>query len=180
MKYQNIKLVMGSALISFSLMACSNGSGGSSSVEQGSQGVTPQNSASVAGASKQKAPLQQGTSSSSSTVILNGSVVNSNGSQNIASNGGGCAPMTAGGTQVSVISGSNISNVNMKAASSSLYECEQLDSGEKFSVSGQVACMSKEACIGKLSQLEAVRAVESPCRDAVVLSDSEVESLLVK
>lgn len=176
MNYQNIKLIVGTAFVSIGLVACAGGSSSSPSTDPSVSQSTTQSSTSSNGLTIPKSQQQQGTSANYSNVI-----VNSGGTQNIASNGGDCTtPVSAGGTQISVISGSNISNTNMKASASSFVECEHMDSGEKFSVNGQVACMSKEACIGKLSQHDAVRAVESPCRDAVVLSDSEVESLLVK
>lgn len=175
MNYSNIKQILGTVAISFGLVACSGGSSSTPSTESAPQGTTTQNSTSASGLSIPKSQQQQGTTSSYQNVI-----VNSGGTQNIASNGGDCAPVSAGGTQVSVISGSNISNVNMKSSSSSFYECELMETGEKISLNGQKVCMSQEACVGKLSQYDAVRAVESPCRDAVALSDSEVASLLAK
>lgn len=170
MNYQDIKLIMGTVFVSFGLVACSGGSSSSPSADPSPSAT--QNSTSASGISIPKSQQQQ--SSNYQNVI-----VNSGGTQNIASNGGDCkTPVSGGGTQISVISGSNISNTNMKASSSSFVECEHMDSGEKFTLNGQKVCMSQEACVGKLSQYDAVRAVESPCRDAVVLSDSEVESLL--
>jgi hypothetical protein len=174
MNHKNIKIIMGTVIVSFGLVACSGGSSSSPSADPAVSQSTTQNSTSSNGLSIPKSQQQQSTNSNYQNVI-----VNNGGTQNISSNGGDCTtPVSGGGTQISVISGSNISNTNMKASSSSFVECEHIDSGEKFTLNGQKVCMSQEACVGKLSQYDAVRAIESPCRDAVVLSDSEVESLL--
>lgn len=173
MNFKSLNMTLG-IFASLTLVACAGSNNGGStesspSTVQQASSATPAKSSSIP-KSSQSAPTSGGN------VIMN-----SGGTQNIASNGGDCAPVTVnGGTQITVISGQTITNVSKKSSSSAAVECESIETGEKITLDGQKVCMSAEACIGQLSSYEAVRAVESACRDAVVLSDSEVASLLVK